>query len=266
VRVWLSDDPPAVTWRPGYGPFTPYAAGANAGGAYDIHRNYISATNPGSVASPKFPIAGLVVEEPMGMAEGTPVYIWAAFAGVVPDTDPLPPGLGWEDPGTKLQGMNLALVTTGTLVLTPQWYNVVSATGPVRWETTSDMSGLNVTLVGITTSGWQNAAVATDRLQNNIHDTTSDYYDGGAILLGAMNATGAGDAYIGLGYNGMNSNRTGTDGLVLFGAGLEEPMIEAGTRPAGTPPRTGQTPEGNWIPEPASLLLIGLGALVLRRR
>jgi len=163
---------------------------------------------------------------------------------------------------TKINGLNLTLVTTGSLVAHPQWYQVQSDTGAPRWETTSDMSGNVVTMVGVNSWGWQNAAIAADPLQNVL---TISRQNGGAILLGAINVTGGGDMYVGLEYNGMSSN-VQTGGEVVYFPGDEAEGIAAGVIDQGSPIRMGHTPEASWIPEPASLLLIGLGALLLRRR
>jgi len=98
VRVWLTTQAPTaagVHFLPGYGPFTPYATGNNISGDYDIHQiGYLSPPPaPGSLDGdqPTFSPLNLTVEEPKDLAEGTPVYVWATFAG--PATG-WPPGMG----------------------------------------------------------------------------------------------------------------------------------------------------------------------------
>jgi hypothetical protein len=266
VRVWLTTQEPTaagVGFLPGYGPFTPYATGTNDSGAYDTHQiGYLSPPpQPGSLDGdvPTFSPLNLTVEEPMGLPEGTPVYVWATFAGAATG---FPAGMGAAPAGTKINGLNLTLVTTGSLVAEPHWYQVQDIGGTVRWETTSDLSGNTVTMVGVNSWGWQNTAIATDPLQNALIISRQN---GGSILLGAIYVIGGGDLYVGLEYNGLSSNLQ-TGGEVVYFPGTETVGIPAGTQPQGMPARIGGTPEASWIPEPASLLLIGLGALILRRR
>jgi len=163
--------------------------------------------------------------------------------------------------GTKIQGMHLQLIPTAGLTLNPHWYQIQDIGGARRWEDTSDMSGNTVTLVAITTPGWQNSVVGTDLMQNIL---TISRQNGGAILLGAIQPSGAGSVQIGLSFNGIASNVDGT--TVQFFPGNETTGIAAGVVPITNPPRVGATAQAAWIPEPASVLLIALGALALRRR
>jgi len=293
VRLFLTTQPPPVTFRAGFGPFTPWQVGGVLPDTYDIHRNYVSATNPGSVGTPKFTNAllPLPVEPGVGppgseLPEGTPVYIWGVFAGpgydpdgvLLDPPDPTKPGVGYAQAGTRVQGLHIVLQTTDTLAVQPRWYQYVvgtaTAVSGLRWAETSDMSGTEVTMVGLGTgtpaaTGWYagDLGVTGERMQNWEVDPFSGGLGGygwGGILLGAITTTGKGDLYIGLGYNGLNS--TDPAGEVQYFAGTEDIGIHAGVLPQGSPTRMGQTPEARWIPEPASLLLIGLGALVLRRR
>lgn len=263
VRIWLTTQNPAsiITFAPTFGPFTPFTTGSNGNGSYDVHRNNVSTTNPGDVNTPKFALSSVKVEEPTGLAPGTPVYIWAAFAGVG-DEPGLAPGLGWADPGTKITGMHLDLVPTAGLTLNEHWYQYASATSS-RWESTSDLSGDGVTMVGINAWAFNNGATALDRMQNNA-DSASTAFSTAAILLGAIQPSGAGSVKIGLGFNGIASNVAGT--VVQYLPGTETAAIAAGVVSETTPPRVGTTPQATWVPEPASALLIALGALVLRRR
>jgi hypothetical protein len=285
MRFWLTAASPSaaeggpITFRAGYGPLTPYATASNDSGSYDVQRNYVSTTNPGSVATPKFAPAAIPdVVEPVGLAPGTPVYLWAAFCGPG-DVDPIKPGLGWETPDVRVQGLALSIQTTGSLVLAPHWYQYEiwsssTTLSGVRWADSSDMSGGIapdiVTLVGIGTgtpasTGWY-AGTVTERMQTWALDSGwggGDAYGAGAMLLAAFAASGQGSAYVGLDRNGIST--TDESGAIFF-PGNEATGIAAGKLPAGTPLRVGQTPEATWIPEPASMLLIALGALALRRR
>jgi hypothetical protein len=286
LRFWLTDVSPSaaaggpITFETGYGPLTPFAAASNDSGNYDIQRNYVSTTNPGSVRIPKFTPDGIPnVVEPAALADGTPVYLWAAFAGPG-DVDPIKPGIGWEVPDVRVQGLALSIQTTGSLVLTPHWYQYeiyggspLALTG-TRWADSSDMSGGIapdiVTLVGLGTgtpasTGW-NAGTVTERLQTWALDSAwggGEGYGAGAILLAAFEATGLGSAFVGVDRNGISTtDETGA----IFYSGSETVGIPAGKLDPGAPLRVGQTPEATWVPEPASLLLVALGALALRRR
>jgi hypothetical protein len=290
VRIWTTSVSPVapggpITFEAGYGPFTPFAVkdnGTPESGPrpYDVHRNYVSSTNLGSVRIPKLTPVGIPdVVEPVfdpAVPGDSEVYIWAAFCGPG-DIEPLKPGLGWEVADVRVQAFNVALVTTESLVLEPHWYQYevyggspLALTG-LRWAETSDMTGNMVTMVGLGTgtpaaTGWY-AGVVSERMQTWALD---DLYGGGggygagAILLGAIRyVEGRGSLYIGLEYNGINA--TDTEGVTYY-PGSEEDGINADLVDAGAPVRIGQTPEATWIPEPASLLLLSLGLLALRRR
>jgi hypothetical protein len=287
VRIWVTTESPAkadggpINFAPGYGPFTPFTVQSNDYGPHDVHRRYVSASDPSSVLSyepgtpyiEKFSPEQIpdVVEPGVGDAPdleaGTPVYIWAAFCGPG-DVDPIKPLLGWETPDVRVQGINLKLVTTGSLVLDPHWYQYEHSTWGHRWAVASDMSGDEVTLIGLVAPafGWYAGAVS-ERMQTWALDSVyggGDAYGAGGILLGAIRYVGgAGDLYVGLGHNGMScTDETGA----IFLPGTENVGIVANKIPDGSPPRIGQTPEATWIPEPASLSLLGLTALALRRR
>jgi hypothetical protein len=265
VRIWVTTQDPTLTglaFMPGYGPFTPFAVESNGNGSFDAHRTGFTTPPPqtGSLDgdTSAIDVTKLNVEEPMGLPLGTPVYLWAGFAN---PTAGFPNLLGAVPAGTKIQGMHLELITTGAVTLDPHWYQIHDIGGTTRWETTSDMSGNTVTMVGINSPAWQNSAVATDLMQATL---TISRQTGGAILLGAIKPTGAGELKIGLGFNGIASNVAGT--TVTYFPGTETAGIAAGVVAETEPPRVGATVQASWIPEPASALLIALGALVLRRR
>ncbi len=316
VRIWLTTASPAkadggpINFRATYGPFSPFLVkdnGTPESGPrpYDVHRNHIATSNPGSVL--RYQSTPTVIEkfdptlipdvvEPGvgtgGIEEGKPVYIWAAFCGPGmgedPETgdpmplDPIKPGLGWENAGVRVQGMQIALVTTGSLAIQPHWYQYeafdpskppAEQVTELRWAETSDMTGDMVTLVGLGTgspaaTGWY-AGVTGERMQTwkLDYELGNPYglgtFGAGGILLGAITATGGGDLYVGLQYNGINT--TAGVGSVYY-AGSEAAGINADKVDEGSPVRHGTTPEATWIPEPASLLLLSLGLLALRRR
>lgn len=309
IRIWLTTQNPmssasTTTMIRGrtigspatsyYGPFTPWATATNDSGAYDVRHNDNSAIADNgdlrlNTSNQKFSLSNLAAAQPTGLAQGTPVYIWATFCGagtqfvdsgeVDANGDPIfveqplaaPfPGGGWAPSPTKINGMNLQLVTTGSLAIDPHWYEVTSGTGSAtayRWETTSDMTGDTVTLAGVQTSGFTNNAVDTDRMQNNLVPSNPSAYATAAILLGAINVTGGGDLYVGIGYNGISVGSAAEKIPAVYFPGTADTGILADTQPqAGYTPRHGASPSASWVPEPASLLLIGLGALVLRRR
>jgi len=265
VRIWVTTQDPTLTglvFMPGYGPFTPFAVDSNGNGSYDVHRTGFLTPPPqtGSINgdTSALDVTKVVVEEPTNLLPGKPVYIWAGFAN---PTAGFPPGLGAVPAGTKIQGLNLVLVPSAGLTLDPHWYQIHDIGGTTRWESTSDLSGDTVTMVGIGSPGWQNTAVATDLMQATL---TISRQTGGVILLGAIQPTGIGSLQIGLGFNGIASNVAGT--TVTYFPGTETAGIEAGVVSENSPPRVGTTVQASWIPEPASALLIALGALVLRRR
>jgi len=332
VRIWLTDQTPVrggtvepftgqVRFRTGFGPFTPFTTRTNVSGSYDVHRNWVSANNLGSVntfstTQDKFRPTQLpdVVEPGVGtggIAPGKSVYIWAAFSGpgiggeIVGEDEngdpiieprplaPIKPGIGWEVKGRRVQGFNLKLVTTGDLALTPHWYqyengSTSTTVDELRWAETSDMT-MNtwtadpghpgrlvsdpVTMVGLGTgtppaTGWY-AGDVTERMQTWALDTALGWqyamgqYGAGGILLGAITATGGGDAYISLGFNGIDA--TDPEGVMYF-PGASNTGIDAHVIDEGLPDRVPPTPQATWTPEPASLLLLGLGVLALRRR
>jgi hypothetical protein len=292
VRIWLTTEDPAthgVTFVDGYGPFTPFTTGySDWGDPYAIHQNFVPGDPdlqipeiPGSTDLPKFRAYDFTqpagsrtqipdVVAPTGLLPGTPVYIWAAFCGTVAG-NPAPPKplLGWESNGAKVQGMHLVLDHPASLHLDPLWYQSQSPTfddfGNVviaqrRWEEPSDMTGDVVILVGIESEGWV-AGAALDNLQSFGKRTATATNGEGAILLGAIAASGFGDLKIGLGFNGMAS--TDETGMIYF-PGTETTGIPAGVSPDLL--RVGQTPEATWVPEPAALWMLGLSLVAVRRR
>jgi hypothetical protein len=261
VRFWVTTEPPDspaggnMTFWTGYGPFTAYGTGGNFYGAYDIHRNYVSVSNPGSVATPKFTVADIPdVVEPRDLPPGTPVYLWAAFCGPG-DVAPIKPLLGWEyGHTTAVQALHLRLVTTGTLTVSPTWYQYETWDGSPpertggRWAEDSDMSGGDALMVSIFDLGWGwGCSDQAERMQTAVSDEgyggEGMYYAGG-ILLGAIEqVSGSGELFIGLGYKGIYS----PNGSVEFFPGTELDGIPAGTYGRYSPPRTGQTPEATWV-------------------
>ena len=83
---------------------------------------------------------------------------------------------------------------------------------------------------------------------------------GYAIRLATMTFSGAGDVFI----------EVGLGGIVLSGQPVQSVYMGVGDEDAGLMgdsfDMTGYLADATFTPEPASLLLLGLGALVLRRR
>jgi hypothetical protein len=319
IRIWTTNALPdkassgPINFRISptvYGPFTPFTVKDNGVPGtpqlYDVHRNHVSSSNPGSVLryQPTAPIKEKFdpmqlpnVVEPVINTLVDPakdVFIWAAFSGPgfgenelgdPVQLAPIKPLLGWENKGARVQGMHLALVTTGTLNVSPHWYQYENGStsttiDQTRWADTSDMTGPEVTLVGLGTgtpasTGWY-AGATDERMQTWDLDTNLDTsgfalgnYGAGGVLLGAIKYnSGLGDLYVGVGRNGISTTGDAQDDPARYFAGSEGGQgIAAGNLPVGSPLRVGATPEASWIiPEPASVLLIALGALALRRR
>ncbi len=287
VRIWVTDEPPEasfggpIAFTPGYGPFTPFTVRDNGWPGYpqlyDVHRHHVDTGNPGSVTTPKFTPAQIPQPEEPSLpgVPGERLYIWGAFCG--PGlANPIKPGLGWEIRDVRVQGLNLRLVTTGNLILEPHWYqyekgSTSTTTSETRWADTSDMTGHEVTVVGLgmgspSSTGWY-AGTTTERMQTWALDSAwggSGDYGAGGILLGAVKrVNGCGNLFIGLGRNGISS--TDESGVIFF-PGTEEEGIVARVVPEGSPPRIGQTPEATWLPEPAGLWLLAISVAALRRR
>ncbi len=173
-------------------------------------------------------------------------YVWGQFVD--------------EAAYTQIYGINLDVNVTGDLAVGQSvMYRHNKTSGPPsarwdRWDGDQPVTLEN----GIV------AAVTADGIMDSFMDY--DLGDGQTFLVGAVEVTGTeGDILLGL----------GDLGLIAYDGNTGDPIRPTINILDGTPVSGPNPPDEAWygqvatftpIPEPASLLLIGLGALALRRR
>ncbi len=176
--------------------------------------------------------------------------------------------------GRKVQGAAFCISTTDDLQVNTTWYQFSGA--PIdeatrRWETGSDFGSdwgdhTQCKLVGIGTTGWLNNTTDYDTGDLFVEGTPS-FYGQSTALLGYIDyVDGFGCINLGLAYDGISIS--GNEAMAFFGndtVGVDAGVDDAGGAGACRYGPDG-IPEGGWIPEPASLLLLGLAGFFLRRR
>jgi hypothetical protein len=248
IRLWLSPAPPTPGW---------FVSEVATDQSMQSRDTVTRQGTPEDVPAPSQPVDSL---DGLPALAGEAYYVWGRFDA---------PSLE----GTRVSGMNLQVLTSGNLSVNYIWYNWRSPpTGsPVqlRWELGSDLAGSEIQVIGLgdgAARGWINAPTSfanSDRLDAypiapTIVEPSGDIFGQSAILLGKIGwQSGVGDLMLRLGANGL---RTGAGSVVAFGTGTT--FISAGIGASGR----GYGVQGRFIPEPATLTLLALGALAARRR
>ncbi len=247
IRLWLSPVPPTPGW------FSSVSATDQSTQTRDTVTRQ---GTPADVPAPSQPVDSL---DGLPTADGEAYYVWGRFDA--PSSE-----------GIRVRGMNLQALTSGNLTVNYTWYNWRNpASGSVivsRWESVADLEGSEVFLTAsldFPALGWFNGP--TDGLRDRldaypiaptIDDPNRGRLGQGAILLGKISWTGgAGDLMLRLGANGVNT-AAGTE----IALGSSTTFISGGAGLSGR----GYGVQGRFIPEPATLTLLALGALAARRR
>ena len=188
-------------------------------------------------------------------AAGQPVYMWAEMLGLVaPDVQ------HWNMVSVNIEG----LVTPSTTLQSALFYNN-AVFGTPRWQS---QTYNGVALPTQSAQDFRNFYVDTGHGVTNkwgLYGLDTEYYDDGAghvyILLGEFTFSGFGGTHIGVGNGGIVRSGGGGAEPVYFGFGDEADGLDGDDFLA-----TSTLFDAFITPEPASLILLGLGALALRRR
>jgi hypothetical protein len=247
IRLWVAPASSVpVAWAGAGGPFSPTSIGTStATGGVGAH--VYSTTTVGSAGLGALPAPGVALD-----GDGASGELYAILAR----TD------NSLEAGSAVRGLNLRVASTGDLSWDVAWTQWSGPTGAWRWETSSDLEGPEVTIVGGLGGpgrGWVLGPTTgtADRLDR--WDENPETGEGlGGILLGYIRTnSGTGDLTVRLGSNGIN-HAIGT--RVAFSDGLE--YISGGV---GAVDR-GYGVQLSVVPEPASLILVVLAAGLIRRR
>lgn len=242
LRLYFSLDNPIPA---GHAPLpAPAADGPSNGHALVVSRSVGARLNvPSEKGAQENPCYELAPGQTSGSAR---FHLWAK---VEPSED-----------GNRWNGIALSVLVTNGGVLT-EWtgLNVNAPTAARRWQTNSDFDGRNgtVNFVAVTTLGAQGPALDDGW-------DTGPSYDGGNddTYMGYLEVTGPAGTEIFL--------RVGTAGITREGGSPQVDTVNFGWGDESVRGNqfgvASRLPDACIVPEPASLLLLGLGALALRRR
>lgn len=232
---------------------------ASAGVYVDPVVGTVNSPTGGNLYSSTRVLNGAAVGNPTLAGAGR-LYVWATGndSGVDADGDGIIDASVWN-------GIAFNIDVTGTVSLTGGgMLNIRKNSGvPIyrRWESSADFTNPTYNLVAITAGGISFQAAGDGYDDTNNTAGTLGY----KVLLGFVDvAPGASGGSLffaagGAGFNG-GGNPQGTTGVIFFGsgdAGLAN-NAAAGTRSA--------VADATILPEPASLVLLALAGLAIRRR
>jgi len=224
--------------------------------------NYIFDYSPRNYL-PYFDHAGSAVIPPGQVIPGGPIdrtfFLWGRFTGE-------------DDLATKVFGVAPSVSVDGNLVMQEnviyrhKKINGIPAQRWMRWDGTTNI-GINGPAAAVTANGIVNDPT------NSWDLVAPDAGDNAAFLLGAFRVTSTdvalGRIMLGVGRLGIAAN-DGTQSyypaVYVNGVLVQERWYEAG-QPLPTVPVTHAAPVYlEYVPEPASVLLLGLASLLIRRR
>ncbi|MBU0638361.1 MAG: PEP-CTERM sorting domain-containing protein [Planctomycetes bacterium] len=179
------------------------------------------------------------------------LYLWAEMVN---------PGgnVAYNSVGFNIRVDGGAQVTGGSL------YNITLPSWTSRWDSTV-FTGTYPTSYAKTYKPFYVGTLAPPRgVTNNYGTADPDYRNIGGRefnLLGEFTFSGLGEVFLEVGLNGIVRATAGIAEPVYMGFGDEGDGLMGNSFDQGS-----SIAEASLVPEPASLLLLGLGALALRRR